>query len=206
MATTDIILPQVNARGIFVLYAPYANYLDPNTIYECKEIRKFDELIKKKINIRKEYYNSSISEADYKTHLANGASIVTLRSDAGQLRYVPSPYIKSFPLGIGVPYRNIVLGIRLGALKDDVDLTVLKTKIQDLVKNTMGIDSECITAVTSETTILSYADSDSLELARKTATTDPTSNTSKLVKQEAEILALRNTITLLEKYIVDNKI
>ena len=70
----------------------------------------------------------------------------------------------------------------------------------------MGVDSECITAVTSETTILSYADSDSLELARKTATTDPTSNTSKLVKQEAEILALRNTITLLEKYIVDNKI
>lgn len=161
-------IPQIGATGKYQLRAPFDTQVKENVLYTCIAVRRLSDFIENGRDPKALFYDANgLTDNDWAHDSADpDTCIATLSTKAGQWIYVPTSYIVTYPDGGGIPYTVRILGINLGAIPDTLDLSNLMTSIQNLVKDTIGIDSTAQMVAASETKLLTKEDSDAIESAR----------------------------------------
>lgn len=199
-------LPDIGSSGIYTLLEPFQNDLLANTNYTCIAIRKFADIAVAGGDVYNDYYlPKSISKVVYQSDLENGACILTLQTNSGRTTHVPSSYLKTYPASGGKAYHVVALAINIGAIPDELDLTLLKLKIAELVKDTVGIQNASVKSVLiSDKQLVTNQTHAALEAARQANITNSTTDRSKLTALTAELAAVRQRNEELEAWIVAN--
>lgn len=162
------LLPAINSVGVFKLKEPFVNLLNEKRIYTCVAVRKLEELMAIGDFPYEKYYKPrNIDENTFNNDVMNQVCIVTLQNDSGDLFQFPSSYLLSFPIPNGIKYANLGMGVHLGALPVDTDLSLLKQEIEKLVKAYLGITPTCKSMVISTPELISHDNHMTLVKARE---------------------------------------
>lgn len=200
---TTYIRPDIGSFGTFQLDEPFATKLVSNVAYECIALRSMDDVVKEGVDPYAKYYSANnLTEAKYLADKEAGVVIVTLRSTAGAYVYVPTSYVKSYPLSGGIPYQVTGILVDLGALPTTLDLTVLKTTIVDVVHNSLGVTASTSEIAMSDLELLSTTMHTTYEAVRKQAITVNESDYTAKLRLEKENITLTKKIAELETYIL----
>lgn len=197
-------LPPIGIKGTFKLLSPFHNLLFGNIEYTCVAVRKFEELILNEYDIYNNVYLPfDISKEEYDKDYKDGVSLITLKDYSGNLVSFPSNYLKSYPSG-GVPYSTLCACIDLGSLPIDINLSNLQKKIQEVVKDSLGIESETILVQTNQVTYISNENHKRFTDARRKRLESTNTDRSKCLKLEKELEDARTKINALQEYILSN--
>lgn len=195
-------IPAVGTSGIYTLLSPFDNALTPNVAYTCVSVRRLGDIIAAGGNPLKTYYlDNSLTKEIYETDVTNNACIVSLQGPGGLTVCVPSSYIKSYPDIGGVPYSVIAMAISLGAIPTSMDLSYISNQIVELVRDTIGIDSEVKLVEIAEPSLLTYDDSKALEIARKAKIATTMTDRAMYLDASSKLASARQKIAMLETYI-----
>jgi hypothetical protein len=199
------LIPALNATGLYTLRAPFDTVLLPQTSYGCVAIRRLEDIVAAGGDPFDQYFApKGITRALYETDAAAGCVIVSLQSSSGQWVYVPSTYIASMPEQGGVPYTSMLLGIKIGAVPDSLDLSFLKTKISEIITATLGVSAEIREVANSPKTLLNQTQHSAAESARAAAVTSNQTDYSKFLAAQALADARLLKIQQLEAWIRTN--
>ena len=199
------LIPPIGTKGIFVLEEPFQQRLVEKVAYTCQAVRSIRDTIASGSDPFSEYYEPfELSKEQYEGDVANGAAIVSLQSGVGDWLYVPSTFIKSYPDMNGVMYTPIVLGISLGAVPDEMNLSALKSDIEALVRDTIGINSTVKSVVAGLPTLVPQEDHRVATAARAEMITRSNTDRSRLLAAQETVNALTLKVQELEAYIQDN--
>lgn len=195
--------PQLGARGKYQLQSPFDTQVVASASYTCVATRKLIDFTEVSRDPKILYYDANNLDPSIWIRDSQDSSvcIVTLVSDSGQWIYVPSTFIIAYPDLGGIPYSVRILGINLGAIPDTMDLSNLQSSIQNLVRDTVGIQSTAQSVVCSDVKILSQEDHDTIETARQSLITNSQTDRAANLASQQTIIALRAQITALEDYI-----
>lgn len=194
--------PPIGSSGIFQLGSPYAALLQSQVTYTCDAVRKMSDIIKLGIDPHTQYYlPHSLDRTVYETDLQNGESIVSLRSNGGHWVYVPTSYVLSYPNANGIPYTALVLGINIGAVPNYLDLSAVKARIVDLVRETIGVSSTVTQVAISPTKSLPQTDHNAVEAARVANITATKTDRALMLEMKTQRDALLQRNQELEAYI-----
>jgi len=205
MGTGVSMIPPINASGVYALVTPFDTKVVSGLRYTCNAVRTFKELLASGVDVVADYYTANgLQESDYNTDYDNGVCIITLQSSKGDLLYVPSSYISSYPDTSGVPYNAVALSVLLGQVPQNMDLTYLKGELVAAVMDAAGISASVRTVTYSETTCVAYETHKSLQAQRDLARTQSQTEYSKRIAAEAERDRLAERLAALEKFITSN--
>lgn len=121
MSTTTNIIPQLYAKGSFEAYPPFDSVVSPAAFYTVQSVVTPSQMLARKVDLFKTVWEpAGATEADYQQQLnalqnLDGA-IIILSSKNGPDVYVPSTYIKSYPLVDGVIYEHLCIITDCGAV------------------------------------------------------------------------------------------
>lgn len=193
MASPIPMTPTIDASGTYQVTSPFA--LVPNTIYTCRAIRAFQDLIADGVDIAKTYYLPvGLTATNYADDAAVNANIITLMSATAPTVYIPDTYIASFPDMSNVAYSTIVFGVSAGPLPDSLDLTATQTAIQSAVSDLIGVSPTVTIFSVPSDSVMTQAEATTAESARQAAITNRTTD-------HAALLALQGKYaTLLQQY------
>ena len=146
MATTNII-PSYLTGGSFEAVNPFDIVVDVNKYYTLEAIRSVAELQGDNKDIYSLVFQpAGIAQTDYQTYInalnaVAGAGIVVLVGNDGSRVYVPTTYLKSFPLKDGVSYERICLIADLGPCPPSVatELNDVITHIKNYIQANFGL-------------------------------------------------------------------
>lgn len=204
MATTKP-LPDIGATGLYQLAAPFAALLIPNAMYTCRAIKRFSEVSSLGVDPFETYYEPhGLTEAKYKADDKEAACIVSLQAGSGNWIYVPSTYIQAFPSTNGVKYNVTILGVSLGGIPDNLNLTPLQTLISDTVYGSLGIRPSFKTVVVSDPAMVNNEDHLKLEEARLANITITEPLAVKVYKLQQEKAVLATKLAAAEQWIKDH--
>lgn len=199
--TTNYI-PPVGTRGLYRLLAPFDTLLLPNVAYRCAAVRSLSEIVAAGGNPEADYYTpAGLTTEKYLADAGEGVCIVSLQTSANNTVHVPSSHIASYPNLGGVPYSALVLAISLGAVPDSLDLTYIKSKIADTVRENLGIDSTVKTVVVSHPTLLTDVEHTTIEAARRARVGTVVTDYSRYIEAAAQRDSAYQKISELEAYI-----
>jgi hypothetical protein len=200
------ILPYINAAGTWVLKAPYDTLLSKQERYTCISVTKLEKLVSMGDEPYDDYYEpKSISQDTYQNDLISQVCIITVRDEAGQLYSFPSSYLVSFPSGNGVEYGVLGLAVTIGPLPIDTNLTELKQRVKDLVKDTVGVEGDVVSLLLSNPEIVSFASHESMKASRKLNIRESNTTPAQVKALESELRAARNKIQTLEAALIKLK-
>lgn len=199
------LIPSIGAKGTYSLRSPY-DVLIKDSTYTCVAIRRLSNFVGTAKDPKRLYYDPYQPDDVAWEQDSNDPEvcIVSLRSDSGHVLEIPSTFILSYPNLNGVPYTVKVLAINLGAIPDSLDLSNLYTEIKNLVRDTVGIESEVKSVAISDTKLKSKEDHDALESARVDLIVSSQTERARRLELERQNQALRDNILALETYIKDN--
>lgn len=197
---------QVGDRGIFKLKEPFAVLVTPQVVYEVRSIRTLNDCVAAGENPFERYYRPfNISEMDYHLAVSANVCIIGLNAGIGEWIYVPETYVESAPDMSGVKYTNIALGVRLGAVPDELSIEALIVAIKEQVMGYVGVDADVRAIAIGQSSIIDANKHTRLETARKSKITLTETDYVKSVKYQKENTALRERIKVLENYIERNR-
>lgn len=200
------ILPYINAAGTWVLKAPYDTLLSKQERYTCISVTKLEKLVSMGDEPYDDYYEpKSIPQDTYQNDLISQVCIITVRDEAGQLYSFPSSYLVSFPSGNGVEYGVLGLAVTIGPLPIDTNLTELKQRVKDLVKDTVGVEGDVVSLLLSNPEIMSFASHESMKASRKLNIRESNTTPAQVKALESELRAARNKIQTLEAALIKLK-
>lgn len=196
------LLPSVGAKGTYRLAHPF-DILIKDVTYTCIAVRRLSDFVMKGADPKVLYYDKNgLDDAIWvRDSKDTEVCIITLKSDSGQSIDVPSTYLLSYPNLNGVPYTARVLGISLGAIPDDMDLSHLYTQMSNLVRDVIGIDSTVKSVAISDTTLITKEDHDTYEVARLELIQSSQTERSRVIELEALVNKLKQNNQALEEYI-----
>lgn len=197
------LIPELNTSGTFEFESPFATQFVKEGIYTTVAIRRFADIVNAGGDVFKTHYEPfGIPETRYQQDSDAGVAIITLRSTSGRFQHVPSSYIKTFPIGGGIPYTAMVMGVNLGAIPDQLDLTLLTTRIQQLVQDTLGIPTpEVKLGAISPKTMVSQTQHADYEAARVQNIRERPTDAAKVVALESKVDQLTQENKALADYI-----
>lgn len=197
------ITPPIKATGMFVLKEPFAAAIVPNYQYTCIAIKNIRESILTEEDFKENVYTSkNITEEDFLKDLNANINIVTLQNKLGNKVVVPTSYILQIPDINGVAYTPTIIGIDIGLLSDRVNLTSLKTKLQQVVLEYIGIENVPVQeAISGGSIIMSEADHNVLETIRLSRIATNETDYGKYLSVKAERDAMAIKIAALENHI-----
>jgi len=201
-------IPDINSAGIFTLESPFDTLMVTDVPYTCVAVRELSDIIAAGINPKERYYDEpfAIPAERYQADVAIGACIVSLMSPSGDIIRVPSTYIKSFPKGGGIPYTTVALAINLSAIPKSMDLSYLKTQMQDLVLGTLGVENAAIHMLTlSPDALIDYDSHSALLAARQAKITNRETDRAARIRLEQQVALLKAKNEQLERYILNTK-
>lgn len=199
-----LILPEVHASGLWKLNSPFNNYLSENKWYTCIAVRKIEDYIILGIDPFKEFYEKpfKLNKDKYETDVKAGVCIVTVKDSSGAVKSFPSSYIASFPLLGGVSYQVLAMAATLGAVPESLDLEVLKQRIKEVIRDTIGIDSEIKIVNLAPKELIERDSHERIEAARKAKIASSRSAYTKNAILEKENAALKKQLEDSNKWIL----
>lgn len=201
-----VLLPTINATGIWTLRAPFDTLLSNKAHYTCISVTKLEKLESLGEFPFNDYYIPySLDKQTYKNDLANQVCIITVKSETGVIHSFPSSYLQSFPAGNGVEYGVMGLAIGLGPLPIDTDFTSLKQAVSDMVRDKVGITSTVQVQLLSDAELLSHDTHERLVAARRLNIRESVTPESKVLRLQEELNKEREKVKLLQEALVAMK-
>jgi hypothetical protein len=198
---TTLKTPPLNAKGLYTVNAPYT--LAPNTLYTCRAIRSFQDLVDAGIDILASFYTPvGLTASNYQADMAAGANIITLMADAQPTLHVPDSYIANFPDMGNVAYNNVIVSLALGPVPDYLDLTFVLSEVATAASNAIGLTPVVSTFIASTTGVISQAQADVAETARQAAIVNRTTDYAKLLALQSQYTALQSQYAALEAIVI----
>lgn len=189
--------PPLGARGIYTLRTPFPNIT--TKIYQCSAIRSFrDYLDLGKSAYEEIYLPLAIDEADYLADLAAGANIVTLISPNNPTVYVPDTFITKYPDLEYVQYANIVVSAALGAVPDELDLSLMQEQVAGVISDVIGVTPIVRIHAYESGGVVTRAQHEINELARNAAVTNRVTDRARYLAIVEERAALQARLVDLE--------
>ena len=196
--------PTVGSRGLWELKTPFQSYLPLNTTLECTAITNYGQLFSMGIDPYVTYYQKyNIPKEDYQKHSDDGGRIIFLRTDSGQVYSFPLHYLVSYPIGTGVNYCSIGIGLRLGALPLNTNVDPLIQKFEELADSMLGVNVQAETMALSEIMIVDNTSHDRLEKARKQKMKDYKSTLALLTEANESKKVLADKLELIERKAIE---
>lgn len=197
------LVPPNGLRGVYKLRAPFDEKILPNVAYACNSTRGVSELINSGIDPFNAYYKpEEISPEQYEFDVSVGMVIVSLMGEQGIWVDVPSTYIDSMPDLNGTPYTPLIAAVRLGAVEDAEDLTVVKQRIADVVLEELGIVGDVQIATVGLPTLLTQTEHESLVASRNDRKAASETDRAKWLEEKARADRLQQRVTALEKLLI----
>lgn len=198
----EYVIPTVGARGFYSLKAPYDSKIAQNEAYTCQAVRRIgDFLALNEDPLNNVYLYNGLTEEDFNNDQKENIFIVSLQSDRGQWLYVPVSYINAYPIMNGIPYQTMMLGVSLGAIPADLDLTAIQAMVSDLIFENMGIHPQISPVVTSKQKLVARNDHETIETARLARATQKKTFYGRYRALLTQFNALLQKNTELETYI-----
>lgn len=193
------IIPQINSTGFFQVKSPWQ--MPENTIYTCIAVRDFSDFTAIGENVFDLVYKpKNIPVELYQADVAAGAKIITLASRTQPTIYIPSTYLTGYPLMDNVAYSHVVLGVSLGAIPDNMDLTFLKDQMQGLVSSVIGVTPTVELNAAPSDNYMSATQHAAWLQARQEAITSRETDLARLMQANATISTLRQVIAQYEAF------
>jgi hypothetical protein len=201
----NTIIPSLKVTGRFEALAPFDRVINPMASYTVEAMRTVGEMQGLGVNIFQQVFAPvAVDQATYLTMIDQivnaGGVIISLIPRKGVPIYVPSTYLKSFPLVDGFLYERMVLVADLGALSSDMKpaLDEAMTHFQDWIKMHYGITSTVKLGTVPVIGYVSQFEHETMETARKNRITDNTSDLAKNVALEKQVADLQAYVKDLE--------
>ena len=189
--------PPLNARGIYTLAAPFPDIT--TKIYECTAIRSLRDYLDLGKSAWDEVYNpAGLLEADYAADTAAKANIVTLTSPNNETIHVPDTYITKYPDLEYVQYANIVVSASLGAVPDELDLSLMQAEIAGAISDVIGVEPVVRIHAYASAGVVSMAQHAINEASRTAAVTNRSTERARRIALQAELVAAQQRVTDLE--------
>lgn len=197
--------PPLLAKGRYQLKAPFSAGI--STVYVCKAIRTFDDIVKLNIDVFEKYYKPwGLTDAEYEADRREGACIITLMSspigieaDAPELVYVPDTFILSYPDMTDVLYNHVVLSLSLGAIPDYLSLDFLKERLSEVASDVIGVEPVVNEHIALSSGAVSPAQHETRETIRLAAINTRTTSYSRVQELQASYQDLMTRYQALEQ-------
>lgn len=199
-------IPNLRASGKFVAAAPFDGVVKESTFYTVEAIRTIPEMQALKLDLFKTVWQpAGYTEVDYQSELetaiADKAAIISLTSRGQGPVYVPSTFLKSFPMVDGVVYERLALITDLGScppnMKDRVNNAI--DHFNNYIKSTFGIQDANTTLGTIPTrSYVSRQTATDWEASRQLQITAEPSDAVRINMLEAKVLQQAAYIQQLE--------
>lgn len=206
-------IPSIDTVGRFVLTSPFV--AKPSVIYSVIALRELRDLTIKGVNVYEEFYatagllNDVIvngSTFDYAAEVAKNPVIVTLQGTDGNIMYVPSTYIESFPNMGDVTYSRLVLSADLGALPDTVNLDAILNDIHELIQARFGVNTSVKINRAASERQPTAAEHEILEASRVGSISEVTNHYIEIVRLKQINTLLQIKVTRLTDLAVENNL
>lgn len=201
---SDIYLPEVHSSGLWKLRTPFNNFLLSDVWYTCIAVRKFEDFEKRGIDVYKEFYQKdfSINEPKYKEDLSAGGCIITVRNAAGDVRSFPSSYLESFPSGGGIAYHALAVVCDLGALPVNKDISYTLSQIQNVIKDTLGVEVTAKLINLAPKELLDRESHERIEKERANKVKAAQTPTAEVLKLRADLAKVKRDLQDAEAWII----
>lgn len=198
--------PSIGSRGLFTLMAPYDSLTTPGEEYTCQGLRTLRDIISSGIDaLNTVYVAHTLTDVEYNDGLLRGVLIVSLQGSSGQLIQVPANYIASLPITDGIRYAAKIIGLSLGPLPLDRDLSLLSTTLANVVKDQLGVIPEVRVVQTSKVVVVPVPNHRAIDRARLNNAVAAPSDKLKLVQHQTTLDQALAKIQVLEAYIMANR-
>lgn len=200
-------IPPIGTSGVWTLNAPFATKLVAGAPYTLIGIRKLVDIVASGGDAEADYYTpNNLTPADYLSDVAADASILSLQDGSGDIVYVPSTYMNNYPNIGGEQYRVLALGVNLGLVPDNLDLSNVVAKVASDIKDTIGIVSKVDVVAISQPVIKSAVDAATLEAARQNNILSSDTDYAKYLQMKNERDAALVKVANLEAFILANRV
>lgn len=201
--------PVIGATGRFMLKLPWK--ADANTTYEVLAIRSFDDIYKLGDDVYSIYYKpmglvEGLAGFKFKDEVALKPNIVTLKGLNGSIVYVPDTYIVSFPSLGNVQYHHVIITASLGALPEQVDLSIIKDDIQNLIEARIGAKTVAKIMTAPATNQPNAEQHEALEAARTGSIREYENDYTKVKRQQDTIGKLTAKVEALTQVLKANNL
>lgn len=199
------ITPEVGMSGYYTLAAPFDTIIAAGVRYTCQEVRRISGYIGNNEDVKANIYDANgIPEDIWEEDKQADANIASLQGETGQWVYVPCRYIIGYPNVNGVPYRNMALSVALPAIPVNRDLSDLKAKIANVVRDTIGTNCVVEEVELSKVTLVDSAKHDAVTTNRNMVIGTPSTDSARAVVLQRQVDDNIIYIAQLEKFIQDN--
>lgn len=143
------VIPTYTAGGNYEALNPFDAVVVANKYYTAEAIRSVSEMQGRNFNLQQHMFDpAGVTESDGEqilTDLVNrNGAIITLIGADGSRVYVPTTYLKSYPLVDGVLYERLCVVIDYGAVPPDLKdkLAADLEHYKAYTANSVGVDAE----------------------------------------------------------------
>lgn len=201
----DYVIPTVGSIGYFKLIAPLDGQIQENEQYTCQSVRRISEMLNNNEDVFETYYSPfGFTETQYNEHSEQDMFIVGLQGAMGQWVYAPVSHILEFPAVNGIPYRMVALGFSLPALPVSSDIQYVVDEIQQLITDTLGVQSKARIVENSKVLQVTREIHDTEQAARQLVINGRTTLAARYSKLTQDHTSALNKIQELEQYILNN--
>jgi len=196
------VTPDLNAEGRFVLREPWRA---ENKDYWVDAIRSLDDVRKLEDNpIGLIYTPVGLGDAEYRSDIDEGAMIITLRSDDGQIIYVPDTYIVSVPRVDAIPYSHLIVSASLGPFPDTYNTALLEAKVSAVISDYIGVEPQVNIARAPMRGTITYDRHRQLTSARQAAVRLRDTDRATALELEQLVRQQQDQILLLERLLIEH--
>ena len=195
-----MIIPPINAKGKFVLAAPFDNILSSIAEYTVTAIRSLEELYTDR-PLENIYLPVGLTDKDMQDDKSNNVPIVVLVSTSNDYLYVPANRILSMPVLTGVKYQERSLLVPLGILPVTMNVDVMKSNIEEYIYTALGNKTKIKEVLTSAVVLINNVDDKILEKKRKHYTDYNKSYITRYYEAVALLKTKDNLINKLEEFV-----
>lgn len=203
----------VNTSGKFELITPFE--AKPNVTYTVSAIREFSDLYIRGIDVYRQYYvvegikngteiNGKVFEFSEEAKLK--PTIITLEGNDDTVIYVPSTFVKSYPIKNDVPYSRLILSADLGMLPDSVKLEAILDDVRELIIARFGV-------LANVDVVRGFADRQPtpeehqlLEQSRLGMVKNHINNYSETVRLKEALAQANETVDVMSKILIDHNL
>lgn len=199
---SNLVIPTIGDSGFYTLKAPFDTLMATDTVYTCQAIRRIGDYLAYNEDVYTDVYVANgLSESDFEADQRLNMYIVSLQSEAGQWLYVPASFIISYPVSNGVQYQNFMIGVSLGALPVDTDLSPIQTLIKNVVFQNFGVTPKTNVVQLSKPVLVGSLKHEAIKTARLQRAVEKKTDFARWQEAVRDLTEAQEKIQILENYI-----
>lgn len=195
----NTLTPSIKSLGKFKFALP-TNTLNPDIVYEVMSNRTIRDMVDDGLNVIDDVYLIiGLLETDYYQDLTDNIIITGLKTESGDMFFIPSNKFISIPDVTGKRYIQKTIALNLGFLPVDLDVNYLLPEITDLITSMLGVTPSSSVIKTSQTIVYTDKEHDVFNVGRIAAISNNETCVGKLIKLNNILTEMRNKEIMLVK-------